>query len=103
MILFVTNSFSMEYDTFSQPILCGTLNFASPNVVVNNTNTNENLFDKFESGTYPYIIITLQVFKNNWLQNILFAADDVNWLKFDNNMMFISQNAADGITLQFIR
>ena len=88
MILFVTNSFSMYYDTFSQPILCGTLNFvdvsdtiaritnefgygtitlniASPNVVVNNTNTNENLFDKFESGTYPYIIITLQLFENN--------------------------------------
>lgn len=126
MILFLTNSCSVDDDPMVEHKIYGAWNlvevsgtiagithefeygtiiwdFASSNIVVENNNLDNDLIDKFETGTYSYLINTLPELESDCLQTIAFSTDDINCLQYDYDTMFITQNVADGITLKFIR
>lgn len=77
--------------------------FASNHIVVSNANTNQDLFSKFESGAYSFVMGFKPIGQYTFSQTISFSSDDINCLQYDANILFINQNAADGITLKFIR
>lgn len=126
LILFLTNSCTVDDDVIVDPTILGrwnlvqvsgtiagttynftygdvTWDFALQSVIVTNNNLNENLIGTFESGTYSYQVSNVAVEAFSCVQTISFFADDVNCLQFDNNTLYISQNIADGITLKFNR
>lgn len=126
LILFLTNSCTVDDDVIVDPTILGrwnlvqvsgtiagttynfnygdvTWDFALQSFIVTNNNLNENLIGTFESGTYSYQVSNVAVEAFSCVQTISFFADDVNCLQFDKNTLYISQNIADGITLKFIR
>lgn len=126
LILILTNSCTIDNKEVDTPTLFGTWNlvevsgstpgikqniefglvtwdFASQSIVVKNNNTNENLIDKFKTGTYPYTIGSATVDPFSCKETISFSANDINCIQFDHTNLFITQNTSDGITFKFIR
>lgn len=126
LFLFATNSCSIDDETYVNTTyygawhlveVSGTIagsthefeygtivwNFAPNLITIVNNNNNEDLIDKFETGSYPFIVDDVIDEQYGCLQRISFSADDINCFQYNKDTMYITQNAADGIVLKLIR
>lgn len=72
-------------------------------VYVVNDNTNPDLQDGFETGTYAYTFHEDLTTTEDCYRWISFGTDDQNCIGYGFNNLYLNENIADGINYEFIR
>ena len=72
-------------------------------IYVVNNNTNPDLLDGFETGTYAYTFHEDLITTEDCYRWISFGSGDQNCIGYGFDYLYLNENIADGVNYQFIR
>lgn len=99
----VKGSIAGTNDTFEPGLITWNFNPSTQTFTVVNKNTDEEARDIFESGTYPYKVVTSPIANSTCNKSIELNSANFGCITIIQSTLQINDGAADGEILNFIR
>lgn len=99
----VTAGFSSFITQFPKGKIIWNFDITNHTVTINNSNTDPNLYDIFESGTYNYSIVNNPSNPEYCNQSITIDTYNMGCLTISNNVLTMSTIEVDGVLVKLIR